>query len=57
MTPEKEAVLALKLSREALRLHQRSRIAGWPRRRPKACVEVEKESSLAVPRHRGPVCR
>jgi len=29
MTPEQEAALALKLSREALRLHERSRIAGW----------------------------
>lgn len=29
MTPEQEAALALKLSRKALRLHERSRIAGW----------------------------
>jgi hypothetical protein len=29
MTPEQEAALALNLSRKALRLHERSRIAGW----------------------------
>jgi len=29
MTPEEERELALKLSRDALHLHERSRTAGW----------------------------
>lgn len=29
MTPEDERVLAVKLSRDALQLHERSRKAGW----------------------------
>ena len=29
MTPEEEQELAVKLSRDALRLHERSRQAGW----------------------------